>query len=170
MADQTSGDGTGATGPAYATADALHDLSSRVTAQNQELRDLIMSLMKSQQPTTSSPSTSAVPTETNNHTALPPIPVTTIPPIEQDQIDEAALDSKDKAFQRRKPMSFYGGTDSTKADKFLRNHEKIHDIVRTPEHMRAAITSGSLFEEADDWWHNLVATSGIPKTWLDFKK
>ena len=177
MADPTvPGDETDVSVPSYATTDELRGIAAQVASQNQRMEEM-MTYFRSHLPAAPSPSTSAAPVETTAQGAptvtLPAPPVTeqvqaAVPPAQGAKSTPEAKQSK--AFQRRKPLDFYGGTDLVKAEKFLMNHEKIHDIVATPEHMRATISSGSLFGEADVWWRSLVSTRGRPQTWLDFKK
>ncbi|KAK9103159.1 hypothetical protein Sjap_020413 [Stephania japonica] len=74
-----------------------------------------------------------------------------------------------REFKRHDPVKFFGGTDVAAAELFLKNHEKIHTIIATEDHMRATISSSMLQGEADDWWTTIVSTRGIPRDWIEFK-
>ncbi|KAK9151626.1 hypothetical protein Syun_009935 [Stephania yunnanensis] len=78
-------------------------------------------------------------------------------------------EAKWREFKRHDPMKFYGGTDVKAAELFLKNHEKIHSIIATEDHMRATISSSMLHGEADDWWTTIITTRGVPRDWIDFK-
>ncbi|KAK9155272.1 hypothetical protein Sjap_002752 [Stephania japonica] len=74
-----------------------------------------------------------------------------------------------REFKRHNPVKFFGGTDIAATELFLKNHEKIHTIIATEDHMRATISSSMLQGEADDWWTTIVTTRGISRDWIDFK-
>ncbi|KAK9148470.1 hypothetical protein Scep_007227 [Stephania cephalantha] len=75
-----------------------------------------------------------------------------------------------REFQKYHSEKFHGGMDLGAAEKFMRSHEKIHDVFAKPDHMRSNISSTSLFGEADVWWPSMVATKGKPKNWAEFKE
>ncbi|KAK9110130.1 hypothetical protein Sjap_018190 [Stephania japonica] len=96
-------------------------------------------------------------------------PVTT-PVTTPEKSTKATAEARQwREFKRHDPVKFFGGTDVTAAELFLKNHEKIHTIIATEDHMRATISSSMLQGEADDWWTTIITTRGTPRDWIDFK-
>ncbi|KAK9096925.1 hypothetical protein Sjap_022422 [Stephania japonica] len=96
-------------------------------------------------------------------------PVTT-PVTTREKSTKATAEARQwREFKRHDPVKFFGGTDVTAAELFLKNHEKIHTIIATEDHMRATISSSMLQGEADDWWTTIITTRGTPRDWIDFK-
>ncbi|KAK9115872.1 hypothetical protein Sjap_014819 [Stephania japonica] len=96
-------------------------------------------------------------------------PVTT-PVTTPEKSPRATVEARQwREFKRHDPVKFFGGTDVAAAELFLKNHEKIHTIIATEDHMRATISSSMLQGEADDWWTTIVSTRGVPRDWIEFK-
>ncbi|KAK9165888.1 hypothetical protein Scep_001079 [Stephania cephalantha] len=187
-------------GPRFASIEEVQSLTQRVASQDQRLDEILRILRaqitatpapsSSTIPTVqerSAPTVHAtpaalvvptpsiiaeiVPVQTETVLPAPPAQTETTPTTPVEMSTGATVEARQsREFQRHRPAEFYGGTNLEAAEKFMKSHEKIHDILATPEYMRSSISSGLMFGEADAWWRTMVATKGKPKDWAEFKR
>ncbi|KAK9131297.1 hypothetical protein Sjap_011784 [Stephania japonica] len=163
MADQPDSSGGG-------TKDAhqrLDEMSQLVSLHGQQLEE-ILRLLRAQTVPVGPVVTEEVRVQTE---VVPPTPIDDMSSTPIDTSIRATAEARQaREFMRHHPEKFHGGTDLEAAEKFMRSHEKIHDVLATPTHMQPSISSALLFGEADIWWRTTVASKGKPKDWAEFKE
>ncbi|KAK9153665.1 hypothetical protein Sjap_001145 [Stephania japonica] len=163
MADQPDSSG-GSTKDAH---QRLDEMSQLVSLHGQQLEE-ILRLLRAQTVPVGPVVTEEVRVQTE---VVPPTPTDDMSSTLIDTSIRATAETRQaREFMRHHPEKFHGGTDLEAAEKFMRSHEKIHDVLATPAHMQPSISSALLFGEADIWWRTMVASKGKPKNWAEFKE
>ncbi|OVA00993.1 hypothetical protein BVC80_855g7 [Macleaya cordata] len=73
-----------------------------------------------------------------------------------------------KDFKSWRPTSYDGTPDPAKAEKWLKDIEKIFDLIRCIDELKVRMATYMLVDGAWDWWKSISEGMG-PITWDEFQ-
>ena len=81
--------------------------------------------------------------------------------------------SMSKRISQNKPPTYSGTGELVALESWLREFDKLFNVVQCPEHLRVDQAAFYLQEEADYWWSNvrdsMMSDPDNPLSWKDFK-
>ena len=81
--------------------------------------------------------------------------------------------SVSKKISQNKPPSYSGTEEPAALESWLREFDKLFNVVQCPENLRLEQAAFYLQEEADYWWSNardsVISDPNNPMSWKEFK-
>jgi hypothetical protein len=164
--------GSGSGGNREEEAEKIKRLEELVQSQGRQITEIISVIRTQTMTQPQSPVAPLVPHEvaTSRAEIIAGQGVTPIPsPTAATEDPSLRMSKLRKEFMRCKPKSFSGGANLQKAEKWIRNMEKIHKTTQLDEEAKVTLSAFMLEGDADVWWHSILDVHKDVSTWQQFK-